>query len=120
LFINRCREEGEYMDMPEPSVAGYFGVKYATLLAGFAGGVVSLSYMRELSRLQMVLAVVTGALLAGYLTPLAQHWISMPNEVENGVAFLLGLTAMNIVPGFLRLAERFKNNPEDIFKGGQK
>lgn len=107
--------------MTEPTAAaGFMGVKYASLLAGFAGGIVSLSYLRQLSAWQMSLSVVTGAFLAGYLTPLAQHWIGMPEVVENGVAFLLGLTAMNIVPGFLALSERFRNDPAGMLGRGPK
>jgi len=56
--------------MADPSgIGGFLGVKYASLIAGLAGAVVSLSYMRELTRWQMILAVLTGALVAGYLTP---------------------------------------------------
>jgi hypothetical protein len=109
--------------MAEPTsgaAAGYLGVKFASLLAGFAGGVVSLSYLRQLTPLQMALAVLAGTFMAGYLTPLAQHWIGMPDEVENGVAFLLGMTAMNLVPGFLRLSERFLEDPEAMLKRDKK
>lgn len=107
--------------MTEPISSGagaIYGVKYASLLAGFAGGIVSLSYMRQLTAWQMALAVVTGALIAGYLTPIAQHWIGLPEAVENGLAFLLGLTSMNIVPGFMALSEKFKRDPESMLGGG--
>jgi hypothetical protein len=108
--------------MPEPSVAAgsIFGVKFASLIAGFAGGVVSLSYLRELSRGQMMLAVAAGSLTAGYITPGVLHYIAFPPELENGIAFLIGLTAMNVVPGFIALAERFKNSPESFIKGKDK
>jgi 2-keto-3-deoxy-6-phosphogluconate aldolase len=33
-----------------------------------------------------------------------------PN-LENAAAFLLGLTAMNIIPGVMRLSEIFRRNP---------
>lgn len=100
------------------AVTGILGVKTSVMVAGFAGGVVSLSYLRELSRLQMAMAVLAGTVTSGYLTPLAQHWITMPVEAENAVAFLIGLTAMNIVPGFLKLSEIFKRDPRSFFGGG--
>jgi hypothetical protein len=50
------------------------------------------------------------------------HYLAIPPQVENGVAFLAGLTAMNIVPGFIKLSERFKSNPESFIgkDGGPK
>lgn len=106
--------------MPDPTLgspeSSLFGVKLASLLAGFAGGVVSLSYLKELNNGQMFLSVITGALTAGYITPAVLHYVTFPQELENGVAFLIGLTAMNIVPGFINLADRFKTNPEMILK----
>lgn len=108
------------MDMSDPTAAGVLGVKYSALVAGFAGGIVSLSYLRELTRVQMFMAVIAGTATSGYLTPLAQHWVAMPVEAENAVAFLLGLTAMNVVPGFLRLSEMFRRDPRSFFGGGNK
>lgn len=103
---------------PTEALTGYLGMKTSVMVAGFAGGVVSLSYLRELSCLQMGMAVLAGTVTSGYLTPLAQHWITMPTEAENAVAFLIGLTAMNIVPGFLKLSEIFKRDPRSFFGGG--
>lgn len=107
------------MTDPATAAAGsFFGVKLASLVAGFAGGVVSLSYLRELTRAQMLLAVATGSLTAGYITPAVLHYILFPSELENGIAFLIGLTAMNIVPGFIALADRFRQNPAAILRKG--
>lgn len=88
------------------------GVKLATLVAGFAGGVVSLSYVRQLTKGQAFLAVITGSISAGYATPVVNHFFNLPTSLENGVAFIVGLTAMNIIPGILNLSERFRKDPE--------
>lgn len=88
----------------------YLGVKLASLVAGFAGGVVSLSFVRELTKLQAALAVLTGALCAGYLTPVLGLYLP-PAVPEPTLAFLVGLTAMNIVPGLIRLSELFRRDP---------
>lgn len=82
-----------------------FGVKGAVAAAGFAGGVVSLSYMRNLTRTQAVLAVLTGTATASYLTPVAVHYWDLPVALENGVGFLMGLCAMHIIPAALRASE---------------
>lgn len=98
------------------------GIKYAALVAGFAGGVVSLSYVRPLSRLQSATAVLSGSLVAAYGTPIATYYVGFAagSPLENGIAFGLGLTAMNIVPGILALADRWSKNPTRPGQGGDK
>lgn len=89
-----------------------FGTRVEPLVFGFAGGVVSLRYMKELTPLQAALAVFTGLFVSWAFTPLAMAYLHLPELAGNGTAFLLGLTAMNIVPGFVKLSERFRKNPE--------
>jgi len=105
---------------------GFLGLKLATLVAGFAGGVVSLSFVKKLTPISAVLAVITGAAAAGYGTPIILHFFNLPPELQDGCAFFLGLTAMNIIPGIIYASEAVKNDPLSIFaklrgnKGGQK
>jgi len=108
--------------MPDPTASdGVLGVKFATLVAGFAGGVVSLSFVSGLTKPQALLSVLTGALTAGYMTPVVLHYMSLPTtELQNGAAFFVGLTAMNIVPGLLKLSEMFKRDPRSFLNGGDK
>lgn len=105
--------------MPEPVIhATYFGLKVAYLLAGFLGGVVSLSFIKKLTTWQAVLAVLTGAISANYCTPTVLHlfpWIEEPLTA----AWFVGLTAMNIIPGIIELSRRFRKNPQE-FVGGEK
>lgn len=107
---------------PTTTAGGILGVKYATLIAGFFGGVASLSYVRELTKLQMAMAILTGAVTAGYLTPLANKYLGMfittGPEMESACAFLIGVTALNIIPGFMRISELFKKNPTGFLKNG--
>ena len=103
--------------MPEPTTAAgsFLGVKYASLIAGLAGGVVSLNYLKDLKRWQAILAVITGALFAGYATPFIAHIFGgIPLAAENSLAFILGLTSMNIIPGLIHLSEKFRDKPEDF------
>lgn len=96
-----------------------FGIKLGIAAAGFAGGVVSLTYLKGLSKTQAVLSVFTGLAFAVYMTPafFLYFFENTPNtNYENAIAFMLGLTAMNIIPGFIKLSEIFKNNPQIIFK----
>jgi len=110
--------------MAEPhSTVGFLGVKYSALVAGFVGGVISLGFLRELDRLQMALAVLAGTACAGYLTPIAipmlarAAGIDSTVEMENVAAFLIGLTAMNIIPGVMRLSETFRRDPSAALHG---
>lgn len=107
---------------------GIFGVKLAHVMAGVAGGVVSLAYVRTLSSSQMVLAVITGAATAAYGTPLAGYALarilgadSPSAQVEGGLGFVLGITAMNLIPGIVRLSEMFRRDPAAVvgMKGGE-
>lgn len=97
------------------------GFKFATALAGFAGGVVSLSFVKRLTAGQAMLAVFTGTVTANYGTPVALHYLgSLPGEMHNGVAFVIGLTAMNLVPGLIKLSDIFRRDPRAFVGGGDK
>lgn len=80
------------------TVAGLLGVKISSLVAGFAGGVVSLAFLQGLTRAQAVMAVVVGALSAAYLTPFAVAKLGISDQLQNGAAFVIGLCAMNLIP----------------------
>lgn len=97
--------------MSENQIADALGVKGATVVAGFAGAVVSLSFVKELSKTQMVVAVIVGSVTAAYLTPFLLASMNLPSEMQNGGAFIIGLTAMNIIPGMLKLTEWFRQDP---------
>ena len=109
--------------MAEPSLtnpdASWLGVKLAWLVAGFAGGVVSLSFIKGLTPFQGVLAVFTGVVSSAYLTPVAMSVFGTiaGQPAENGVSFVIGLSAMNIIPGVLKLSEIFKRDPRSFFAG---
>lgn len=102
--------------MAEP-VGDIFGMKFATLIAGFAGGVVSLSFVKELKPVQALAAVAVGTVSAGYLSPAVLAYFELPAAIENAAAFLVGLTAMNIIPGILSISNRFKGNPLGVWRG---
>ncbi len=106
------------MTEPASTAAGIFGVKYAALIAGMAGAVISLRFIDDLSVFGRVLAVLTGALTAGYLSPAAGQWLALSQPTENAIAFVLGLTAMNVIPGLLKLSEKFASDPLSFIRAG--
>jgi len=93
-----------------------FGVKHSALLAGFVGSLVALTFLRELTRLQMLAALGTGLATSTYLTPLVMHYFTIPSDMNDGVAFLLGVVAMNIIPAVIVISESIKNDSLAIVK----
>lgn len=102
--------------MPESTL---FGIKAASAIAGFAGAVVSLQAIKPLTHGQAMLAVLTGALVAIYGTPVVAHYLALTDELQNGIAFFLGLGSMHIVPGLIRIAEIFKRDPMGMIGRGR-
>ena len=104
--------DGQGMTEPASTAVGSFlGVKYAALIAGAVGAILSLRYIDDLSMFGRILAVVTGTVTAGYGSPAIAQWLGLTQPTENAIAFVLGLTAMNIIPGLMRLSERFATDP---------
>lgn len=87
--------------MAEPAssaVGGWIGVKIATAVFGFAGSVVSLAFVQQLTRSLALISVGVGLASSAALTPLIAHVAHVDGALENGVAFLIGLTAMSALP----------------------
>ena len=100
-----------HMTEPATTAGTLLGVKYGAVLAGALGGILSLRYIENLTLWGRILAILAGATVAGYGTPVLDHWLDMGADAENALAFFLGLTAMNIIPGLIRLSEMFKSDP---------
>lgn len=106
--------------MSEP-VSAVFGVQLSSAIAGFAGGVVSLSFLQGVTRKQAAMAVIAGSLSAAYLTPAAAAKLAISAELQNGAAFVIGLCAMSILPAILKAvaqrSSRYADPPADPKKG---
>jgi len=101
--------------MSEPLATGALLAKYSALIAGFMGSVVTLSFVRDLPRLAMLTSVGTGAVTAHYITPLV--WLSWPAlSGQFGISFLIGILAMNLIPGVMQLGEEFSKAPLRFIK----
>ena len=79
------------------SLAG-LGVKLATAVFGFAGAVVSLAFIKDMTRLQALVSVVVGFVTSVAVTPAIAEWVGLHSGVENGTAFVVGLCAMSVIP----------------------
>jgi hypothetical protein len=94
------------------------GIKVATAVAGFFGGVICLSWLRGLTQPQAAMAVLTGAVTAAYGTPALMYYLHWSAPLENFAAFFIGLTAMNSVPAMIELSRLFRNNPTSFLRRG--
>jgi len=88
------------------------GVKVGSVFAGTVGGILSLSMLPKLTFRKAVTAVLGGGACAGYLTPLVAEYLSIGSRnLENAMAFVLGVVGMNIVGGLFLMSDRWRENP---------
>lgn len=90
--------------------------KHSALLAGFFGSLVALTFTKELTRVQMLMALLTGLLTSAYLTPLVMFYFKITPEINDGMAFIVGLVAMHDVPAIIAIAEIVRKNPLELLK----
>lgn len=93
---------------PTTTAGGALLAKYGMAVFGFAGAVLSLAPLKGLTRWQAFVAVATGFVTSMAITQLVVAYFGLPSDAEskNGVAFLVGLLAMNIIPAIKAAAER--------------
>lgn len=91
-----------------PTADSFEGMKLGTLLFGFLGAAVSLSYAAPLTRTRAFIAVASGTMVAVAGAPLVMHYTSLPDPLERAIAFFAGLVAMRLVPALLGLADRVR------------
>lgn len=92
------------------------GVKYSTAIAGFFGSVVALTFAKELTLLRLLFAILTGSLTSVYTTDIAVHYLGIDPTLDNGVAFLIGLTAMALIPVVFSFIEQLKKKTGEIIQ----
>lgn len=100
-------KEGQ-LDIWEP-----LGLKIGSVVAGFVGGVVSLSMLRDLTPMRAMGTVIGGTACAAYLTPIALEYTGLSGASEHALAFFLGVCGMNGVAGVFKISERFRVKPLD-------
>ena len=74
------------------------GIKLVPTVAGFAGGVVSLAFIQNLTKPQAVMSVVVGMVTANYATPAVAAFFKISPDLQGGASFAIGLFAMGLIP----------------------
>lgn len=102
--------------MGEPSAGvSFLGVKLAPGVAGFVGALVSLQFLAQATLFQRVVALFTGAVTAAYIAPAVNVWLDLGGQpIENGMAFLLGSLAMNLMAGLVEMAKEWQRDPQRL------
>lgn len=81
------------------------GLDIAAMKAGMMGGFMSLTYERKRTVWQAATSIVAGAVMAGYLGPLAAQIFQLQGGTYAAGCFILGLLAMRLVPWIFLAAE---------------
>ena len=87
------------------------GMELPAVIAGFAGGLVSVMSSDSVTKWKAVLMVTTGAITAGYTTPLLGLWFEFGEEMQAGMSFLIGLTSMKLVQIITNFLSLIKKDP---------
>ena len=89
------------------------GLDYSVLIAGFAGGLVSLSFLPPMGMWRRIWTPVTATLTAGYLTPVATPYLAglagegvVQSSLQAAAGFATGLTAQVLIPILLRMTRQ--------------
>lgn len=102
--------------MPVETTTTLLGVKYSATIAGFMGSIVALTFIKELTFVQLILAIITGCSTSTYVTPLVMYYFKIPVSINDGIAFLIGILAMNLIPALIALIDGVRKNAGDIIK----
>lgn len=92
------------------------GLSYDVLLAGFAGGLVSLSFIEPQGVWRRIWTLTTATLLAGYAAPAALPWINSvsPEGAEVPLVFAgfcSGLFGQVLIPALVHRMKRVIGGP---------
>lgn len=87
-------------------------------VAGLGGGLASLPFLKPATKLAVFGAVVAGVVTAMYMTPVVGEVLAgqkflgstLSKTSELGLAFLLGLTAMVLIPAVLGAVTWIRDN----------
>lgn len=98
------------------------GLSYEVLLAGFAGSLASMSYLKQMGLWGRLWSLVTSTITAGYMAPVFGAYLARqlstdvigpsPLAMLVSSGFVLGLTAQALIPGALWYANRKSRNLE--------
>jgi hypothetical protein len=78
------------------------GLKFASLVGGFFGALVSLKFIEGLSVKQRPTTVLAGTIVSAYITPVIVSYLELSLKLEGGIAFLCGLFGMSFTGAVIK------------------
>lgn len=98
------------------------GLSYDILLAGFAGGLVSLSFIEPQGIWRRIWTLSSATLLAGYTAPVALAWIYTVSPEGADIppvfaGFCMGLFGQALIPTVLQRARKALDAPINPSQG---
>lgn len=84
------------------------GINGVAAVAAFIGAAASLRWAKELTVMGAISAVIIGTVAAVAGTPALLTYFKLAPVYENGIAFLIGLGAMQAVPVFFAIIDRVR------------
>ncbi|MDQ7020146.1 MAG: hypothetical protein Q9M33_13410 [Robiginitomaculum sp.] len=94
-----------------------FGAKISSLVAGFAGAALSLTYIRQLNHRTAAIAQAGGLAAAVFLAPAIITFFHLPEDVEGAVYFLVGLLGLNVLAAIAGLIDIARADPKGMLHG---
>lgn len=90
------------------------GIQISLLVAGFAGGLVSINKDKRLSIWGKVTVIISGGFIATYITPLVFLIFKFEDErAKYGVAFVIGYMGLKAIEMIVeRFTEKMKNDED--------
>ena len=100
-------------------IATSLGLDYLALKSGLVGSFLAMAYEKKQTPRRALVSIASGAILAGYLGPIAAQFFGMEGPTYAGACFLVGLLSMRIVPMIFARAENFILAGATLLKNGK-
>ena len=99
--------------------------KFSGVIASLAGAFLSLAFLRGLTPIMALTAIVSGSLASFYFTEPIARYFELTTSARDAVSFCIGLTGMSIITGIFTVLKDFVSDPIKVFKrfwpwGGEK
>ena len=94
--------------MKEETESTLLGIKISTMIAGFIGALISLSFSDEKheSRIDNIkrslIKLLGGTACASFVAPLALSYYKFSQELESAASFIVGIIGMNLAAWLYR------------------
>lgn len=85
----------------------FIGFHLSLVIAGIAGAFVSNS-IKKLSVMERIFSVVSGGLIANYVTPIIVDIMNLSISTSNGIAFLMGYMGLKAVEILIEKIKQIK------------